>query len=92
MSYFTQKYCAECGEAPVPHKLEKFSQRLDEFMFRSSSLKSFFVFFEREALFFVFTAIRFAIYNYSILLYVFFTYDNLTFESEIVCIMRGALR
>ncbi len=41
-------YCEECGEAPVPHRLEKFSQILDDIMMRSDLSKGLFVFFERH--------------------------------------------
>jgi D-alanine-D-alanine ligase-like ATP-grasp enzyme len=43
---FTPAYCEECGAAPVPHRLEKISQTIDEFMFRSFFAKNIFVFFE----------------------------------------------
>jgi D-alanine-D-alanine ligase-like ATP-grasp enzyme len=42
------KYCEECGEAPVPHRLEKFSQTLDDIMMRSDMTKGLFVFFEKR--------------------------------------------
>lgn len=42
-----QRYCEECGEAPVPHRLEKFSQTLDDMMFRFDLTRGLFVFFER---------------------------------------------
>jgi D-alanine-D-alanine ligase-like ATP-grasp enzyme len=45
---FKQPYCQECGAAPVPHKLEKMSQTLDELLFRSDLTKGFFIFFERK--------------------------------------------
>lgn len=48
MSLFIIPYCEECGEAPVPHRLEKFSQSLDDVLFRSDLTRGFFVFFESK--------------------------------------------
>ncbi|MFM2374134.1 MAG: hypothetical protein RLZZ234_129 [Candidatus Parcubacteria bacterium] len=45
---FKLPYCEECGEAPVPHKLEKMSQTLDDILFRSDLTKGFFIFFETK--------------------------------------------
>lgn len=42
------KYCEECGEAPVPHRLEKFSQTLHEMMFRFDLTKGMFIFVEKQ--------------------------------------------
>ena len=48
MSLITIPYCEECGEAPVPHRIEKFSQTLDDLMFRADPTKGFFNFFETK--------------------------------------------
>ncbi len=48
MSLITIPYCEECGEAPVPHRLEKFSQTLDSLLFRADPTKGFFNFFETK--------------------------------------------
>lgn len=48
MSLISIPYCEECGEAPVPHRLEKFSQSLDDLMFRADPTKGFFNFFEAK--------------------------------------------
>lgn len=45
---FKLAYCEECGEAPVPHRIEKISQTLDDFMMRSDVTKGVFVFFEKR--------------------------------------------
>lgn len=42
-----QRYCEECGEAPVPHRLEKLSRVLDDMMFRFDLTRGLFGFFER---------------------------------------------
>ncbi len=48
MPLFSMPYCEECGEAPVPHRLEKFSQTLDDLMFRSVLLSGLFVTVEQQ--------------------------------------------
>jgi D-alanine-D-alanine ligase-like ATP-grasp enzyme len=48
MSLFTIPYCQECGEAPVPHRLEKLSKTIDDFMFRSFLAKGIFGFVEKR--------------------------------------------
>ena len=48
MALISIPYCEECGEAPVPHRLEKFSQTLDDLMFRADPTRGFFNFFETK--------------------------------------------
>jgi D-alanine-D-alanine ligase-like ATP-grasp enzyme len=48
MALISIPYCEECGEAPVPHRLEKFSQTLDDMLFRADPTKGFFNFFETK--------------------------------------------
>lgn len=45
---FKLAYCEECGEAPVPHRIEKFSQTLDDIMMRTDVTKGVFIFFEKR--------------------------------------------